>query len=99
MALITSGTSVLGRQVLQAVAADNTVALYLPTVPEGDVTNRGGVDLLRRVTDAPATWAQEVFIPIYTHFTRINLPAGATLTNYRIGAIWYEQGLSWQIYD
>lgn len=99
MALIVSGSSVIGRQVIQATASDDTLALYLPTVPAAQVERVGGIELLRRVTQAPAEWAQEVFIPIYTHFTRINLPAGAVLTNYRVGAIWYVQGLAWSLYD
>lgn len=99
MALIASGTTAIGRQVIQATAGDNTTALLLPAIPQQDVIRVGGIELLRRVTDAPFEWAQEVFIPIYTHFTRINLPSGAVLTNYRIGAIWYIAGLTWQLYD
>ena len=99
MALLASGVTAIGRQVIQSLAPDNTTALYLPGIPQSEVTRVGGIELLRRVTEAPAEWAQEVFIPIYTHFTRINLPSGAVTTNYRIGAIWYVQGLTWELYD
>lgn len=99
MALLTSGLSVQPRQVLQPFALDNTMGLYLPSFDGNTVRRVGGIELLRRMTDAPDDWAQEVFIPIYVRMVRINLPAGASLTNYRIGAIWTVSNLQWEIYD
>lgn len=99
MAIITSGVSVFGRQLLRTPVPDATVTLYLPLFGASNFEKVGGIELLRLSSAVPTGRSQAVFIPIYVDSTYVRMPTDYTATNYAIGAIWYRSGLVWELWD
>lgn len=99
MALITQGTSVLGRQLLISPAPDDTLTLYLPLFGASNWEKVGGLEVFRLSSAVPTGRSQAAFIPIYVDSTRVDFPEGFTTTNHALGAIWYRSGLVWELWD